>query len=734
MGVLDLFKTNTERSESRKKETLARREAAVTKRALPPGPVAATPAATPSAGATENAVVSLPPSARRRSRADNPALPAPALPSGAIVVTAPDGRIAEFPWEPLRAESVLGPIMAGVETPPELGLVADERGILLRTISPDSAVEERLRYELGDRICTTLVVRDWPRDNPTPALWGALYTELAKIVPEISVSMHHWRIGVIAATKELKLQIDKRELELKELLETVGADDVRAVRAAEQITAMRSSLSAVVRSQETLFHVSAYLRICAPSNEELAEQIRSVEEVARTMGLSVMRSPGEQRDCFISSMPYASDPAYYTRLRGSAAAATLMPLINRTHQERNVGKNPVVLYGIHMANSTPVLASPWNANETIEITTVLGRMGSGKSYWVRTHLGRLAMAGVQTITIDPLGDFVRWHAANEATIIEIAPGSKYHVNPLKRSWSAQDDAPEPIEQKVEHLLPMFRLVLGEDYDNIAAGLLQGGLRAFYERYEGEEHLMSDFVQLLRNYNRSSAGEFGADTMRRREKLIDTLALKCLDGTFKEFFSHPTNIDIDSRNPAARRILFNLKPSGDGELMVFASFMAMTMAANIAQGSMERKILLIDELHRLFLASRMAGGIEDILRSFVRIHRHWNAAMTFATQWVDEEETNAAQAAILKATGTWVLLRATDSMLEQSARLIGRTADLDLMRRVLRISGATAEETRRSAKPMIVYRAGEAIPMYSVGLSFEDAEDDKASGVRMVGTE
>jgi hypothetical protein len=161
---------------------------------------------------------------------------------------------------------------------------------------------------------------------------------------------------------------------------------------------------------------------------------------------------------------------------------------------------------------------------------------------------------------------------------------------------------------------------------------------------------------------------------------------------------------------------------------------MTMAANIAQGSMERKILLIDELHRLFLASRMAGGIEDILRSFVRIHRHWNAAMTFATQWVDEEETNAAQAAILKATGTWVLLRATDSMLEQSARLIGRTADLDLMRRVLRISGATAEETRRSAKPMIVYRAGEAIPMYSVGLSFEDAEDDKASGVRMAGTE
>lgn len=864
MGVMDLFRTPGEQ-----------RKAAEEKAVKPPRPPKAPkpeksrqgPSAPPAAaGAAASAGLSR----RRRSEQENPEEPGVKL-----VVTAPDGRIVEHPWEPLRAERVIGPITAGLAEIPQIGLVADEQGVLLRTISPDSASEDRLRYEIGERVCTTLVIKDWPRDNPNPGLWGAFYTELGRVMPDATLSMHHWRIGVTAATKELKAQIDKRELELKALVESVGTEDIRVYRLQEAIDAMRSSLNAVVRSQETLFHVSAYLRVCAESHEALPELVRQIEEIARTMSLSVMRSPGEQRDCYVSSMPFAADPAYYTRLRGSAAAASLLPLINRPHQERNLGKNPVVLYGVHMANMTPVLMSPWNSNETIEITTVLGRMGSGKSYWVRCHLGRLAMVGIQTITIDPLGDFVKWHQANEATIIEIAPGSKYHINPLKRGYSALHNGLEPIEEKIERLLPMFRLILGDDYDNIAAGLLQGGLRAFYERYGEQERLMADFVALLRSYNRSSAGEFSADTIAKREHLIDTLALKCLDGAYKDFFVHPTNLDIDPRNPAARRILFNLKPSGDGELMVFASFMAITMAANIAQGSMERKILLIDELHRLFLASKMAHGIEDILRSFIRIHRHWNClggetlvrtpggdvpieslaqtdarllteggrwieapvrefgaqrlwrlelrrgserrvvrataehrwfvrvgrgsiekatahlrtgerlasawapgdrprrgdwsvvlaeptgsiepvycatvpetgsfalsdglltgncALTFATQWVDESSTNEAQSAILRATGTWVLLRATDAMLEQSARLIGRVADMDLMRRVLRISGASAEEQRRSAKPMIVYRMGEAVPMYSVGLDFEDKEDDKASGVRIAGAE
>lgn len=729
MGLLDLLKSPAERARDARKREESERAAAIARAAEIAA--AARPARrSPGNEGIGRIAVDLP--------EESSTMPSGVvIPPARLVVRAPSGPIAEHPWEPLLPTPLMarmGPeeealVRAGLDDE-TLGLFADERGGVLRHLFPTYAREDRLRYELGNRLWTTLVVRSWPRDGARPALWGPFWTELPRIVPEVTLSMHHWRIGVKAATQELKAQIDKRELELRELRKEVGPIDARVVALESQIEKMRANLKQLVRQVETLFHLSAYIRVGADTVEELRAKVNAIEELARGMGISLMRAPGDQREAFVSSMPYASDPAYYTSLRGSDAAAALMPLINRPHIERNVnGKNPVVLYGIHMANFTPVLMSPWNSNETIEITTVLGRMGSGKSYWLRCHLGRLAMCGVQTITIDPLGDFVRWHAENEGTVIEIAPGSDYHVNPFQRVYSEIDRAYEPLEEKVERLMAMFRLILGDEYDAIASGLLEGGLKRFYEIYGTEERLMGDFLEVLKEFNESSAGALDPDTVRSRGRLIDVLALKCLDGAYAPFFAHKTNINLDPKNPKARKILFNLKPSGDGELMIFASYMAITMAANIAMSSMDRKILLIDELHRLFRAQKMASGIEDFLRSFVRTHRHWNTALTFATQFVDEDDTNNSQEAILKGTGTWVLLRGTEKMLEQSARLIGKDADLGLMTRVLKISSAIDEEQRRSAKPMVVYRAGEPVPMFSVGLSFEDAEDDKASGVR-----
>jgi hypothetical protein len=169
-------------------------------------------------------------------------------------------------------------------------------------------------------------------------------------------------------------------------------------------------------------------------------QADAVEEWARTVGITLMRATADQRDAYVSSMPFAADPAYYTKVAGTERAAAAMPLISRPHIERNeTGKKPVALYGIHMTDHTPVFMSPWNTNETIDITTVLGAPGSGKSYWSRTHLGRMAMAGVRTIVIDPLGDFVLWHQKNAGTVIELGPGSPIHINPLRRSKGIEVD-------------------------------------------------------------------------------------------------------------------------------------------------------------------------------------------------------------------------------------------------------------------------------------------------------
>lgn len=653
-----------------------------------------------------------------------------------VIVRLPDGRVAQHGWQALRPTGILPLYTASHESlvaemldDDSLNLFGDDAGNILRHISPHFAEEEKLHYELDDRFYTTLAIKEWPA-GADPRMWLRFFRELPVKIPEAQLTIHQKRIGIGLAERSMKREIDKLNVELRELREK-ESDTARVVDLETKIEKLKTERKAIIQRSETLFHLSAYIRIGADSLEELQERLAAVEEMCRQMNIVPIQLPGEQRDAFVSSMPYARDLANATKLRGTRNSADLLPLISAPHVERNrEGKNPVVLYGIHAANWTPVIMSPFNSNETIELTTVLGKPGSGKSYWLRCHLGRMAMLGVHTMTIDPLGDFVRWHKQNQpSTIIEIAPNSPYHVNSLRREWDAKENDWEPIPDKIEHLKPLFALLLGAEWNEVASGLIGAGLRTFYERYAPEdERLMVDFINVLKEISDTAVGAFGEETIRRQRTIVDVLALKCLGDTYREFFSHKTNITVDPRDPASAKILFNLKPSGEGELLTFATYLAITMALNIAKRSLDRKILVVDEIHRLFRAQKSAEGIRDMLNDLVRTHRHWNAAAVFATQFVDEDDTNRSQSAILKGTGIWIILQGTRSMLDQTMELV-KAKDVELLRSNYLESAETVDEaSRREPKRMLVYRNGQPTPMLSVGLSFEDAEDDKASGV------
>ena len=675
-----------------------------------------------------------------RRRGGRPATPTALLPeasptSPTVFVRMPDGRIANHGWQLLRPTSLyplLRPndeeLAGALLNDEQLNLFGDDAGNVLRHISPRHAQEQKLFYELDDRFYTTLAVKEWPRTGANPGMWRFFFGgNMAIKVPEASLSLHHWRIGIGPAERSLRKEMEKRVNELTQL-RMKEVDSARVAGLEQELEEIKRGRQAVIHQQDTLFHVSCYIRVSGSSLEELKGNVLKIEEMARGMDVKLLQLPGEQRRAFVSSMPYASDPAYLTKLRGSSKAAELLPLVTSKHQERNRnGHNPVVLYGIHAVNFTPVIMSPFNSDETNEITTVLGKPGSGKSYWLRTHLGRLAMAGVQTITIDPLGDFVRWHKSNDGVIIEIAPGSPYHVNPLKREVEAETGELESIDTKIQRLLPLFRLLLAKSWNELASGLIGSGLRAFYEEYGEQERLMEDFIKSLRTVDASVVGAFSASTLRQRDDLIDTLATLTLTGGLKEFFAHPTNVPLDPRDPKTKRILFNLAPSGEGDNLVFAAYLAVTMAVNIAKRSTERKIIMIDEIHKLFAAQRTAEAISESLQHLVRERRHWNTTVTFATQFVDEDATNRSQEALLKTAGIWVLLKATTPMLEQTAQL-ARVKDPWLLNTFLRSEAAVDEAKRIAPKEMIVIRNERVIPMFSVGLSFEDAEDDKRSGV------
>lgn len=671
-----------------------------------------------------------------------------ASPSGPVVIKLPNGEVAGHPWQALRATLPLPAISLTEEakalallTDERLNLFGDETGAILRAISPMYAFEDRLRYELDERFATTLVVRRWPREGMRPSAWYGFLSGLPSQVPDLALSIHNWRIGTGPAVRELRTQVEKLTIERRDLAAKLGEVDPKVNDLDAELSRLEGNLRAVSMRAETIFHQSCYIRVTGRTVEELDERVAAVEEWARTIGITLMRATADQRDAYVSSMPFAADPAYYTRVTGTERAASAMPLISRPHIERNTtGKKPVALYGIHMTDHTPVFMSPWNTNETIDITTVLGAPGSGKSYWCRTHIGRMAMAGVRTITIDPIGDFVLWHQRNNGTVIEIGPGSPVHINPLRRTKGVEVDDDgveysgiERIDDAIARLSALFSLILNEEYDIVAEGLIETGLRTFYERYGEQERLMEDFINVLKEVSATAIGDLSETTARRRSNLVDILALRCLSGAYKELFAYPTNVAIDPTDERSQKICFSLNAIKDNAaLLPFGVYLAITMARDIAKQSLKPKLLLIDELHRVFAAQKTAAGVSQMLIDLNRTHRHYNSALTYSTQLFDksdEANRNRSQETILALTKSWVLLRATASMLEQTASICA-DADPELLDRVLRVVGEV-KGRRGEPTPMVVYRSGEPVPMWSVGLSFEDSEDDRASGVNLV---
>jgi flagellar biosynthesis regulator FlaF len=658
----------------------------------------------------------------------------------ALTVMMPNGRVARYGWQPLRPAE-LSPLYGVLDSETLEKVLAkssaddieDPAGRLLDHISPSYAHEDLAYYQLDERYYTTLPIKRFSRDSFLPSTWREVAIK-GQAGVESTLSIHFWRTTIAVAERGLRDQIAKQRLKLEELRASPGEHATAILDVERELGILSAQLKRVIAREETLFRVSAYLRVGARSLPELHQAVKNLQMIARTKEMVFDAALGKQRDAYVSSMPFSSDPADFTHAKVATEAAQLFPFLTRKHQERDREGRPAgILYGVHQYNRTPVMISPWNTNDTVEITTVLGRTGSGKSYWLRCHLGRLAMVGVQIIAIDPINDFGLWFSRNEGVIIDISPGSHWHVNPLKvaqeqriNSLGETEMADENIDVKInQRLKPLFQLLLGSEYSGMADGLIGHGLRAYYDRYGSEEHLMVDFVDVLRELNTRNEEQLSAGSIDERRRLIDNLKLKLVDGEFRSYFSEKTNVDLTSN-----KICFDLSRSKGGLQQAFACYLAVTMAVNLASQSHNRKIILVDEIHRLFSASESAEGIATTLEDLFRTHRHWNTAITFATQFMRDNKLNVAQEALLTSTTTWVLMRATEPMLKRAQMLVGENADLELILGLLITKGSEEQGGDKSDRPAIIYRENEVVPIWSVGLPFEDDEDDKRSSTRV----
>jgi hypothetical protein len=387
---------------------------------------------------------------------------------------------------------------------------------------------------------------------------------------------------------------------------------------------------------------------------------------------------------------------------------------------------PKVLYGMTQTTRRPILRSPWNDDGTVQITTVMGQPGSGKSFWLRCQLVRQAALGTRIIAIDPVDDFGGWFTRNEGQVIDINSDSAWHHNPLKvareqrlNSLGEAEIAYENIDVKInQRLKPLFRLLLGLEYSGLADGLIGYGLRAFYDRYGNEdEHVMGDFVELLRELNTRNEEQLSPSSIDERRRLIDNLKLKLIDGEFRAYFAHKSNMDLSSR-----KLCFSLSRSRGGLQQALAAYIAVDAAVDAACSSHERKLLLVDEVHRLFGDTEAPVAMEMILDDLFRAHRHWNTAIMMAAQWSRDDPVNKSQASLLASTNTWILMRDSERGLKQTLEQLSPGIDSNMLLPYLVSDRRDIQQEiqdRPAPRRAMLVEDGRLTPLLSVALGSED---------------
>ena len=170
----------------------------------------------------------------------------------------------------------------------------------------------------------------------------------------------------------------------------------------------------------------------------------------------------------------------------------------------------------------------------------LGSTGSGKSFAAKRELINVFLATSDRIVIvDPMGEYSPLVRRLGGQVIEIAPDSPHHINPMDIQMGLNDED-SPLSMKADFLLSLCELVVGgkDGLQPIEKTVIDRCVRLVYRELalglEGAKMpLLQDLYEELLKQPEPEA-----------KRVATALELYCTGSL--NLFNHPTNVDLSSR--------------------------------------------------------------------------------------------------------------------------------------------------------------------------------------------
>ena len=173
----------------------------------------------------------------------------------------------------------------------------------------------------------------------------------------------------------------------------------------------------------------------------------------------------------------------------------------------------------------------------------LGSTGSGKSFAAKREIINvfLTIPKDRIIIVDPMGEYAPLVRRLGGQVVEIAPGSPSHINPMDIQLDLDDDE-SPLSMKADFLLSLCELVVALGIGDGKPPLLQDLYEELLKQPEPEARRVATALEL---YCTGSLNLFNHQTNVKLTSHIVCIVLKGLGENLRKIAMHVTNDFVTS---------------------------------------------------------------------------------------------------------------------------------------------------------------------------------------------
>ncbi len=520
---------------------------------------------------------------------------------------------------------------------------------------PD-AVEVGGRWvRAGEEYTATLAVTGYPAEV------GAGWLEPILAYPgRVDVALHIEPIPPQVAAQRLRKQRGRLESSRRQDAAKGRLDDPELDAAAFDAAELATRLA---RGEARLFRLGLYLTVHAFTEQELAERVTEVRNLAASLLLDTATVTWRQLQGWITCLPLGYDAIGTRRVFDTDALAACFPF---TSPDLPLGADDAgmgVLFGLNLASSGVVVWDRWAQDNYNAV--ILARSGAGKSYLAKLDLLRNLYLGVEAFVIDPEDEYLALTETVGGTIIRPgAPGVR--INPLDLNPGDGDDALYRRTQFMQTFTAVASpsgagaisntpVLSGEEPaaldDAVLAAYRSRGITSDPRTWRRPAPLLGDVVAEL-----SKLGDAGRSVAARLRPYVT--------GSFKGLFDGPTT------TPAAGHlVVYAIKELAD-ELKPVGTLLALdSVWRAVSTSSPEaRQLVLVDEAWRLLTAGLGARFLLNLAKGA----RKYGAGLTVVTQDAADVLSTDTGRAVVSNAATQVLLRQAPQAIDAVAEAFNLT--------------------------------------------------------------